>query len=109
MQTGADGGRGRTLLAWARLAGVPVLFNCEVGECAACIVGVRTLSVAEGGGLHPPTEKERFLLKAMGRLGDDEIAAADAGRQPARVRLACQYRVGGEDIVVDYGHTMSGG
>lgn len=104
---GADGPR-RTLLAIARLAGVPILFNCEVGDCAACVVKVRTLRVPAAG-LHPLTEKERFLLRAMGRLSDGDIADADAGRRPAKVRLACQYRIDEEDIIVDYGQPMGAG
>lgn len=102
-----DAGLRRTLLSIARLAGIPILFNCEVGDCAACIVRVRTLCQPLTG-VQPPTEKERFLLTAMGRLSLTEIADADTGRRPAGVRLACQYRVGGEDIVVDYGQTMAG-
>ncbi len=101
-------GRMPTVLSVARQAGVGVLFNCEVGDCAACIVGVRTLR-APAQGVFPLTDKERFLLRAMGRLTDADIADADAGRRPANVRLACQYRVGDEHIIVDYGHAMGGG
>ncbi len=97
-----------TVLSVARQAGVGVLFNCEVGDCAACIIGVRTLRAAATG-VYPLTDKERFVLQAMGRLSQADIADADAGRRPATVRLACQYRVGEEDIIVDYGHTMSNG
>jgi len=107
VRTGGNDGVSRTLLSIARLAGVPILFNCDVGDCAACVVGVRMLRVPAAG-LHPLTEKERFLLRVMGRLSDAEIADADAGRRPAGVRLACQYRVGDEDIVVDYSQPMAG-
>jgi ferredoxin len=107
VRTGGGDGLSRTLLSIARLAGVPILFNCDVGDCAACVVVVRTLRVPAAG-LHPLTEKERFLLRVMGRLSDADIADADAGRRPARVRLACQYRVGEEDIAVDYSQPMGG-
>lgn len=93
----------RTLLAIARDHGIPILFNCEAGGCAACIV-----HVAITGDAPPPVLscEEEFLLEAMGRLHDsleaDTLAAAP------HVRLACQYVLGDEDIVVDFTNELTG-
>ena len=91
-------GARRTLLSVARDAGVPLLFNCEVGDCGACLVDVETRSI----GLRPVsplTEKERFLLQAQDRLS---TANAAADRVAPMARLACQYEVHDEDIVVTF-------
>lgn len=88
-----------TLLSIARDNGIPVMFNCETGDCSACVVDVETLS--EGDGTFAPlTEKEKFLLLAMVMLTDADVEEADAGRVPPDTRLACQYRPGDESIVV---------
>ncbi|MBL8666641.1 MAG: (2Fe-2S)-binding protein [Rhodospirillales bacterium] len=87
----------RTLLDIARERGIPILFNCEAGGCAACIVRVEP---TPGAPLPALTFEEEFLLKAMGKL-DERIAAGCGGAAPC-FRLACQYVVGDEDIVVDF-------
>jgi ferredoxin len=88
---------GRTLLAIAQEYGIPILFNCEAGGCAACIVHVE---LRDGGAELELSFEEDFLLRAMGKLEDGlEPDAVDGQR---RFRLACQYVVGDEDIVVDF-------
>ena len=91
------GGR-RTLLSVARDAGVALLFNCEVGDCGACLVEVATRSIGPRS-VSPLTEKERFLLQAQNRLS---AANAAADRVAPMARLACQYEVHDEDIVVTF-------
>jgi ferredoxin len=88
---------GRTLLAIARDCGIPILFNCEAGGCGACIVRV----AVRGEDPDPDLSfEETFFLQAIGKLRDGLEAAASDGRR--RFRLACQYRVGEEDITVDF-------
>ncbi len=93
----------RTLLAIARDHGIPILFNCEAGGCAACIVHVEPAPDAP-----PPvlSFEEHFLLDAMGRL-HDRPEGDGAGARPG-FRLACQYVVGDEDIRVDFAEGTSG-
>ena len=50
----------------------------------------------------PPTEKERNLLKALGKLTDDEITQVLVDDYPPPWRLACQMIVRDEDILVEY-------
>lgn len=91
----------QTLLAIAQDHGVPILFNCDSGDCSACLVNVETLS-DEKTGFAPLTEKEKYLLTSMVFLTDADVEDAEAGRVAPESRLACQYRPGGEDIVVTF-------
>lgn len=88
-----------TLLAVATNAGVPVLFNCEVGDCGACLVQVDTLSTGRRGAA-PLTENEKLLLQAMSMLTAEDIEAAEREGVQPDVRLACQYVVRDEEIVI---------
>lgn len=93
----------RTLLAIALEHGIPILFNCEAGSCGACIVHV---ALRDGGTDLELTFEEEFLLRAMGKLEDGLEADAVDGQR--RFRLACQYVVGEEDIVVDFTNELGG-
>ena len=90
-----------TLLAIAREHGIPILFTCEAGGCAACIVHVEP---AAAGTLPALTVEEEFLLRAMGKL--EGGLESDSARP--RFRLACQYVMGDEDIVVDFSNELTG-
>lgn len=91
----------RTLLAVAKDGGVPILFNCEAGDCGACVVHVDTLAVGDRP-LAPLTDKEKSLLQTMHRLTAHDIEAAEQRQVPPDVRLACQYELADEEIVVSF-------
>ena len=80
-----------TLLAIARDNQIPLLSNCEVGACGACIVEVET---TEGGG-DEMSDAEAFFLTAIGKLDGEE----GAGPGGTGSRLACQYRPGADDDI----------
>lgn len=90
-----------TLLNIAQEHGVPILFNCDSGDCSACVVGVETVAGASMA-FGPLTDKEKFLLTSMFLLTDADVKKAEAGRAAPETRLACQYRPGDEDIVVTF-------
>jgi len=48
------------------------------------------------------TDQEKLVLKVMGELTDDDILAAQSEGIPPKCRLACQYRISDEDIVVRF-------
>jgi len=100
-------GERRTLLAVAKDSGVPILFNCESGDCSACVVHVETRAPGTLP-IAPLTEKERFLLTAIGLLTEPEIQAAERQGVSADVRLACQYALGDEEIVVLFNNDLGG-
>jgi rubrerythrin len=48
------------------------------------------------------TEKEKELLRQLGRITKQEIMEAEVNDRPPRYRLACQYFVRDEDIYVTF-------
>ncbi|MCU0893321.1 MAG: (2Fe-2S)-binding protein [Rhodospirillales bacterium] len=75
-----------TLLEVARDHRIPLLFNCEVGACGACIVDIETIRGTPAG----MTEAEAFFLAAIGN-GDRQGSTG--------ARLACQYRPGADEEI----------
>jgi ferredoxin len=75
-----------TLLEVARNHQIPLLFNCEVGACGACIVEIETISGAPA----ERTDAEAFFLAAIG---------SSDPQGPSGTRLACQYRPGADEEI----------
>jgi len=92
---------GQTVLAIAREHGVPIPFNCEGGACSACMIDVDVVSGQRSTSVELP-DQEKLVLKVMGELTDDDILAAQSEGIPPKCRLACQYRISDEDIVVRF-------
>jgi len=92
------GDRG-TILAVAKAHKIPLPFDCQDGECGSCLVEIRHLdpSVRYGIAL---TEKEKELLRQLGKITKQEIFDAEVNDMPPRHRLACQCFVRNEDIMV---------
>jgi ferredoxin len=89
----------RTLLAVAKTHRVPLHHECENGECGSCAVQVTVLARGKPLGAHL-TEKEKAVLRLAGKIGKEEIEDAELRDLPPRWRLACQYVVRDEDILV---------
>lgn len=94
------GDRG-TLLGLAKAHDVPIPFDCQDGECGSCLVEVRHMdkSVRSAVAL---TEKEKEMLKQLGKITRQEIMDAEVNDLPPRYRLACQVFVRNEDILVSF-------
>lgn len=91
-----------TLLDVAKRNGVPLLFNCEAGGCAACLVRVARLSEET-----PPvalTDSEEFLLQALAHPPSKQLASSAAITE--ELRLACQYVVGRGHIRVTFTQSL---
>lgn len=90
-----------TLLKVAQKNKIPLPFECEDGECGSCVMEVQELSdkpfMAQS-----LTEKERATLLASGKLTKAQIEAAEVGDRPPPFRLACQFIVRHEDILVKF-------
>ena len=97
-----------TLLSVAREHGVPIPFNCQSGDCGSCRVGVETNSVGRMP-VAPPTDSERLVLTAARRLTAEDIAEAERRGMSPKVRLACQYRLGDEEITVTFESELGAG
>ncbi|CAG0950850.1 Protein FeSII [Methylophilaceae bacterium] len=91
----------RTLLAIAREHKVPIDFECENGECGSCAVQVSILANKQPHGI-ALTEKEKTVLKLIGKITGKQIEDAEVGDIPPPWRLACQFIVRDEDILVRF-------
>jgi len=94
------GDRG-TILAVAKANKIPIPFDCQDGECGSCLVEVQHLSPSVKYGV-ALTEKEKELLKQLGKITKAEIENAEVNDMPPRYRLACQCFVRNEDIIVTF-------
>ena len=97
----ATAGDCSTLLSVAREHAIPVDFECENGECGSCAVQVIVLENKAPLGVNL-TEKEKVALKLSGKISKDQISAAETGDTPPPWRLACQFIVRDEDILVKF-------
>ena len=97
----ATAGDCSTLLALAKTHKVPVEFECENGECGSCAVEVAILSNNQAMGVHL-TEKEKTVLKLAGKITKQQIADAEVNDMPPPWRLACQFIVRNEDVLVKF-------
>jgi len=94
------GDRGN-LLALAKEHKIPIPFDCQDGECGSCLVEIKhlTSNVRYGIAL---TEKEKEMLKQLGKITKEEIMDAEVNDMPPRFRLACQCFVRNEDTFVSF-------
>lgn len=93
------GARG-TLLELAKEHKVPIPFDCQDGECGSCLCEVTILSKTPHA--ISLTEKEKEVLKQIGKISHVEVINAEVNDMPPHFRLACQYIVRDEDIIVKF-------
>lgn len=95
------GSHTQSILKLARENKIPINFECEDGECGTCVVKVSSLDhKGRMGG--PLTEKEKTVLREMGKLSKEEMEQMIVDDLPSPWRLACQMIVRDEDIRVEY-------
>ncbi len=92
--------KGESILSLAEAHKIPLPRACRDGECGACEVHILTLSGKTIGS--ELTEKEKQQLARDGKITSEEIHLAEAKEIAPRSRLACQYRVGFEDVFVSF-------
>jgi rubrerythrin/ferredoxin len=97
----AIAGHRGTILAVAKANKIPIPFDCQDGECGSCLVEVKNLTPERKHGI-ALTEKEKELLRQLGKITREEIVDAEVNDLPPRYRLACQYFVRDEDILVTF-------
>ena len=95
------GDRG-TILAVAKAHKIPIPFDCQDGECGSCLVEVKHLAAGNRRYGIALTEKEKEMLRQLGKITKEEIRDAEVNDMPPRYRLACQCFVRNEDIVVAF-------
>jgi ferredoxin len=97
----ATAGDTSTLLALAKQHNIPVDFECENGECGSCAVKVDILANKQPMGISL-TEKEKTVLRFSGRITKEQIEDAEVKDIPPPWRLACQFIVRNEDVLVKF-------
>ena len=94
------GDRG-TILSLAKAHKIPIPFDCQDGECGSCLVQVTHLSPHVKYGI-ALTEKEKEILRQLGKITPEEIRNAEVNDLPPLHRMACQCFVRNEDILVSF-------
>jgi ferredoxin len=95
------GSHTQTILKLARENKIPINFECEDGQCGTCVVKVSSLD-KKGRMGGPLTEKEKSVLKEIGKLTKEEMEEMIVDDLPSPWRLACQMIVRDEDIRVEF-------
>lgn len=92
------GARG-SILSLAKKYRIPIPFDCGDGECGSCLIQVTR---SAGGAMMGMSmqEKEKEMLRQLGKITPAEIENAETNDIPPLNRLACQFIVREEDIVV---------
>ncbi|HMW57521.1 MAG: 2Fe-2S iron-sulfur cluster-binding protein [Accumulibacter sp.] len=101
------GSHTQTILKLAKENHVPIDFSCGDGECGTCLVKVSSVDKSShnkyghmGG---PLNVREVAVLKEMGKIKQAQIEQMYVDDlPPTEWRLACQYIVRDEDILVEY-------
>jgi ferredoxin len=97
----AVAGDRRSLLAVAQENQVPIHYECQDGECGSCAVQVLPLSGKGPKGVHL-TEKEKTVLLLSGKVSKEELARLEVTDVAPEWRLACQYMLLDDDILVKF-------
>ncbi len=97
----AVAGDTHTLLSVAKQHKVPLNFECENGECGSCLIQVSVLSGKAPVGV-ALTEKEKTVLRYAGKITQAQIEDAETNDRPPPWRLACQFIVRHEDVLVTF-------
>jgi len=97
----AVAGDTHTLLSVAKKHKVPLDHECENGECGSCLIQVSVLSGNAPIGV-ALTEKEKTVLRFAGKITHQQIEDAETNDRPPPWRLACQFIVRHEDILVRF-------
>ena len=95
------GSHTETVLKLAKEYKVPMKFDCGDGECGSCLVKVSSVD-GKGRMGGPLTEKEKTVLRELGKLSKVDIEKMEVDDLPSEWRLACQMIVRDEDLLVEY-------
>lgn len=97
----AVAGDNGTLLAVAKANNIAIPFQCQDGECGSCLIKVTHLGQNSPKAIHL-TDKEKLTLSVNGKLSKELLAKSEVEDMPPPYRLACQYIVRDEDILVEF-------
>ena len=96
------GSHTQTILKLALENKIPINFECEDGDCGTCVVKVSSIDKKHQRMGGPLTEKEKAVLREIGKVSKEELEQMIVDDLPSEWRLACQMIVRDEDIRVEY-------
>jgi ferredoxin len=102
----AIAGDRRTVLSVAESHKVPIPCDCKDGECGSCLIEIVTLTGKTMGS--QLTEKEKDQLRSLGKITSEEIRLAEVDDVSPKFRLACQYIVRDQDVLVKFSGVPGG-
>lgn len=97
----AAAGDRKTILGVAREHSVGIDCECEKGECGSCVVEVIHIGNKPPMAVHV-TEKEKLTLLTSGKLKLKDFNELELLDIAPPYRLACQYMLLDEDVVVKF-------
>ncbi|MEY4582036.1 MAG: hypothetical protein RL701_6739 [Pseudomonadota bacterium] len=97
----AVAGERGTILRLAKQHKIPIPFDCQDGECGSCVVEIKRTNYGTQHGI-ALTEKEKELLRQLGKITPEEVMNAEVNDIPPRFRLACQCFIRNEDLEVSF-------
>ena len=97
----AVAGDNKTLLGVAKQHNIAIPCQCQDGECGSCLIKVTILDDKAPHGIHLTT-KEKLTLSVNGKMSKAELENTETNDMPPRYRLACQYIVRDENILVEF-------
>lgn len=97
----AVAGDTHTILSVAKKNDVKIPCQCEDGECGSCLIKVTVLGDKKPYAVNL-TEKEKLTLSVNGKLTKELIEKMETDDLPPPYRLACQFIVRNEDILVEF-------
>ena len=97
----ATAGKRDTVLGVAKANGVMIPCECEDGNCGSCLIKVTHLDGERIKGVML-TDKEKSVLKSIGKLSAKEQEKAEVNDLPPVYRLACQTIVTDEDLLIEF-------
>ncbi|MGI1670198.1 MAG: 2Fe-2S iron-sulfur cluster binding domain-containing protein [Neptuniibacter sp.] len=97
----AVAGKRNTLLGLAKENNIKIPCECEDGVCGSCLVKVTHLDGMRIKGMML-TDKEKGVLKSIGKLPKAEQEKAEVKDLPPTYRLACQTIITDEDLLIEF-------
>ena len=96
------GSHRKTVLSIAKEYRVPIKFDCGDGECGSCAIQVTDIDGSPTKMATHMTEKEKQVLREIGKLTRDQLQEIIVNDLASEWRLACQMITRDEDIRVTY-------
>ncbi len=100
----APAGDTHTVLAVAEKNGVKIPSDCRDGDCGSCLIQVEFVGNKENKPKMAITlsEKEKAKLKELGKITAKEVAEAEVSDIAPHYRLACQFIVREEEVIIQF-------